>query len=304
MRWLLVAALALASCVRPEAEFFAPPRALPPGRDGGSMRASGSLPKLVLGVMPYREPAALVKTHEKLVAWLSQTLEIPVELRIGSTYDELGRWLANGEIQLASLSPYPYVRISRTTKLTPLVSAIFDGSDAASGYVFVRRDHPARTLEALEGASFGFVDEASTTGYLYPLMLLRERGFEPKSFFGSTQFFGNHERVLLAVHEGQVQAGATYQGSMSALKRDRGIEPLDFRIIAKTPRAPRDVYCVRADLPADAQLAIQRALLALSSRDPATREVLAPLNFNGFFVPDDALYDPIRAISTPDGPTP
>ncbi|MBS1152925.1 MAG: putative phosphonate transporter, phosphonte-binding protein, partial [Myxococcaceae bacterium] len=107
----------------------------------------------------------------------------------------------------------------------------------------------------------------------------------------------NHEKVLMAVYEGKVNAGATYQGSLAALQHSKQIDPHNFRIIAKTPRTPRDLFCVRADFPASLGDALTQVLLRLSSRDQTGREILAPLNLNGFLPADRHHYDGVRAAA-------
>ena len=299
MRNALPLVLALAACRPAVEEHLAPARPVPSFE--AIHRAPPSVTRLRVGLMPYMDAFDLQRTHQPLMDWLSNTLEVPVELKVASSYDQVGDWLGDGTIDVAELSPYPYVRAAKRYALKPLVTAIADGSDTASGYVVVRADSPFRSLEDLKGKNFGYVDEASTTGHLQPVKLLRDRGFDPATFFGSTQFLGNHAQVLLAVLSGKVEGGATYQGSMAALKRNKGIDPLEFRIIAKTPRTPRDLYCVRADLDPELTEAIRSALLVLSSRDPRTRDVLAPLSINGFYPAEDHAYDAVRAAAAAAG---
>ena len=177
------------------------------------------------------------------------------------------------------------------------MQTIADGSATASGYIFVRDDSPRRTLEDLKGASFGFVDPMSTSGSLLAKKVLKDKGFDLEKDLAKMEYLGNHEAVLLAVMEGRVDAGATYQGSFGALRRSKGIDPLTFRVIAKTPRTPRDIICARADLPVEISDAITASLMPLSGRDRAGREILGPMNLNGFQPANDAAYDLVRSVA-------
>ncbi len=253
--------------------------------------------RLRIGLVPYADPEALKVAHAPLAAFLSTQLKVPVELVMGDNYDDAALRLERGEVDMVEFSPYAYVRAEKRLKLRPLVTAIADGSETAAGYIFVRHDSPRRSLEDLKGGSFGFVDPASASGYLYPMKVIKDRGLDPKTLFSRTEFFGNHEKVLLAVLEGKVDAGATYQGSLGALKRSKNVDPLNFKIIAKTPRTPRDLFCVRAEFPTELGDALVRIFLGLSSRDQKGREILAPINMNGFFTADDRQYDGVRAAA-------
>lgn len=284
-------ALVLAACAEEQTSHIPKPKAAsgvvapftpPPG-----------FTKLRIGLVPYANPADLQAAHAPLAGWLSAQLHVPVEVVMGDTYDDAAARLERGEVDVVEFSPYAYVRAEKRLALRPLVTAISDGSETAAGYVFVRADSPRKTLADLNGASFGFVDPASTSGYLYPMKLFKDQGV----VLAKTEFFGNHENVLLAVHEGKVDAGATYQGSLAALRRTKNVDPLNFRIIAKTPRTPRDLFCVRADFPAELGDALVRIFTSISGRTPGGRQVLGPINMNGFFPADDRLYDGVRAAA-------
>lgn len=284
---LAFAAALAAACTNPPYEHLpAVAKRAPPA----AFVAPAGLSKLKVGLVPYMSEATMRATHGKLIAHLAQGLGVEIELSVGESYDHLGDQLARGEVDLAELSPYVYVRAKEKSKLRPLAMAIADGSDTAAGYIVVRRDSALATLEQLKGQSFGYVDPASTTGFLLPRRLLREAGFDPEKDFARVEVLGNHEAVLLAVLEGRVAAGGTYQGAFAALRRARGIDPLSFRVIAKTPRSPRDLYVARADLPAEVGDAFSRLLQSVSSRTPLGRELLGPMDINGYVPADDRAY--------------
>lgn len=253
--------------------------------------------KLRLGLVPFLAPQTMVTQHQKLADHLSKALSVPVELIPGDSYGDAIERLQRGEFDVVELSPYAYAEASARMKLRCLVQTIADGSATASGYIFVRDDSPRRTIEDLKGATFGFVDPMSTSGSLLAKKLLKDKGFDLEKDLGKTEYLGNHEAVLMAVLEGRVDAGATYQGSFGALRRAKGIDPLSFRVIAKTARTPRDIICARAELPIEVTDAITAALLPISGRDRVGRELLGPLNLNGFQPADEKSYEVVRQVA-------
>ncbi len=277
-----------------------------PERSVPARRAAPKAPKsfappqgftqLRLGVIPSLATDTLRKSYARFGEYLQRQLSVPVHILVPDTYADAINKVKAGEYDLVSLSPYAYTQATDEVKLNCLVQSIADGSATASGYVFVRDDSPRRSIEELVGARFGFVDPDSTSGYLYPMKLLRDRKFNPVTL-ASTEFLGNHEAVLLAVLEGRVDVGATYQGAFAALRRARGVDPRSFRVIAKTQRMPRDIFCLRRDVPLEVGEAISRALLALSGSERAGREILGPLEINGFTPADDAAYDDVRKVA-------
>ncbi len=295
-RGLLVASLVMiGACVEEPSSHLPPPKAVSPAPF--ELTPPEGFTRLRIGLLPYANPEQIEAAHQPLAQWLAKQLKVPVELVMGDNYDDAHLKLERGEVEMVNLSPYAYVRAEKRIKLRPLVTPIVDGSETAGGYIFVRHDSPRRSLADLKGGSFGFVDPASASGYLFPMKVFADRGLDPKTYFSRTEFLGQHEKLLMAVYEGKIDAGATYQGSMAALKASKNIDPLNFRIIAKTARTPRDLYCVRSDFPAALGDALVKVLVALSAREPHGREILAPLSINGFYPANDRLYDTVRAAA-------
>ncbi len=250
-----------------------------------------------MGLVPFLSKDTMLAANQKLAEYLSRALSVPVEVIVADDYGDAVERLARGEFELVMLSPLSYVEAAERVKLNCLVQTIADGSATASGYIFVREDSPRQTLEDLKGASFGFVDPMSTSGSLLAKKIFKERGLDVKRDFSRAEYLGNHEAVVLAVLDGRVEAGATYQGAFASLKRTHGVDPLSLRIIAKTPRTPRDILCLREEVPKEVGEAISAALLVLSGRDRAGREILAPMVLNGFQPANVEDYEPIRAAA-------
>lgn len=294
-RLALAAAFALCACTEVEDVVADPAPRITPALPVFS--PPSGFTKLRLGLVPFLSKETIAASHHRLADHLSKTLSVPVELVVADSYADAIDRMERGEFDLVELSPLVYVDATKRLKLKCLVQTIADGSATASGYIFVRDDSPRRTIEDLKGGSFAFVDPMSTSGSVLPKKVLRDKGLDWSKDFSRTEYLGNHEAVLLAVLEGRADAGATYQGSFGALRRSKGIDPLSFRVIAKTPRTPRDIFCVNPDMSTEISDAISASMLSLTGRDRAGREILGPLNLNGFRPADDRNYDELRAIA-------
>jgi len=293
---LLVATFALLMACTPPVQAPVPTPRVRPATEKIFVPPAGFV-RLRVAVPPVLAKESLEQSYAKLLEYLSRHLGVPVELVVGDSYDDVVTRTAAGAFDAAVLTPYTYARVSEKVKLSCLVQMLGDGSATAAGYIVVREDSQIRSLGDLPGTRFGFVDRSSTSGYLYAVKAMLDAKLEPRRHLGSTEFLGNHEAVLQAVLEGRVDAGATYQGALVALKRSAGIDPLSFRVIAKTARTPRDIVCVQPTVPAEVQDELRRLLLLLTVRDRAGREILSPMNVNGFQPPDDAAYDEVRGVA-------
>ena len=49
--------------------------------------------------------------------------------------------------------------------------------------------------------------------------MLIEKGINPETFFKEAIFAGSHDKVIAAVLEGRVDAGAIYDGALGVAKR-------------------------------------------------------------------------------------
>lgn len=248
-------------------------------------------------VPPVLERGSMERAYQRFDDFLSRQLGVPVELVIGESYEDVVERTTAQDFDVVILSPFTYALASKTTKLECLVQLIGEGSATAAGYLVSRDDSAIRSLGDLPGARVAFVERASTSGYIYAVKAMLDSGIDPKKHLGSYDFLGNHEAVLMAVVEGRADVGATYQGALTSLKRTHGIDPLSFRVIAKTERTPRDIICARRGLPEGVSQEIQRSLMALTMRNRAGREILGPMSVNGFQPPDDAAFDGVRATA-------
>ena len=70
----------------------------------------------------------------------------------------------------------------------------------------VQRDSPYQTLADLEGATWGYGDTGSTSGYMLPLVDLDSQGITP----GDRVETGGHNQTVSAVYNGQVDFGTVF----------------------------------------------------------------------------------------------
>jgi phosphonate transport system substrate-binding protein len=70
----------------------------------------------------------------------------------------------------------------------------------------VARDSEFQTLEDLEGATWGFGDQGSTSGYMVPFVEFAELGVTP----GEQVQTGGHNQTVTAVYNGEVDFGTVF----------------------------------------------------------------------------------------------
>ena len=247
------------------------------------------------GVTPYVTSVGQVEDrYRPMVKMVSERISTPIEVIAGKSYEDIETLLLSGQIDLAVMSPYAYVRAhAKDNSIRAIASHIANGTESYGAYILTREESPIRQLTDLKGKRFGFVDKRSSSGWLFPASRMLDEGLNPLTEIDG-RFYGNHARVIAAIASGEVDAGATYN---AALREGRGAIPgaNNLRVIARTERIPYDAYVVRSGFPAEAILGLQKALSSVSTRDSAGRIALEPLgDINGFIRVDDVHYRRVR----------
>ncbi len=252
---------------------------------------------LTWGVTPFITQSGDVESrYQPTIDLVSSRLNVPMRVIAGEDYADIETLLLTRQIDVAVMSPYAYVRAkAKDANIRAVATHIANGTESYGAYILVPEQSPIRSLTDLAGKRFGFVDERSSSGWLFPASRMLDEGINPLTDL-SGRFYGKHERVIRAIVSGEVDAGATYN---AALSEGRGRIPgaNDLRVIARTERIPYDAYVVRSGFPTEAILGLQKALSSVSTRDADGRKALGPLgDINGFIRADDIHYRSVREI--------
>ena len=98
---------------------------------------------------------------------------------------------------------------SKDTGVTPVAKALRKGMFYRAAF-FVRTDSPAKDFAGIKGKSIAWVEQNSTSGYLFPRGLVLKRGEKLDGFFGAETLAGDHSAVCKAVLDGTSEVGATF----------------------------------------------------------------------------------------------
>jgi phosphate/phosphite/phosphonate ABC transporter binding protein len=251
------------------------------------------------GLTPYMHPEELLEAYTPIALFVEQRLGVPVEVVVGDDYADLESMLVAGDIDVAVISPYSYVRAKKASPgITVFASHIAKGSFNYGSYIIVKEDSDIESLTELAGQDVAFVDTRSTSGWLFPVARMLEEGVNPETDLNPI-FYGTHDRVFDAVVEGEVAAGATYDGALSEGRQRRG-DGWEVRVIAKGQRIPHEAYVARAGLTPAVSEALSAALSEISTGTQEGRQLLAPmmLRINGFLPVEDSHYDVVRQIES------
>lgn len=176
------------------------------------------------------------------------------------------------------------------------------GHDYYQGQILAHTDSGINDVKDLQGKKMAFVDPSSTSGYMFPLKIMKEAGVEP----GNTTFANKHDNVVIMIYQRQVDAGATYYSAPSAdgeIRDARSRVKTQFpdvqekiKIITTTDKIPNDPFVFRKDLPEEITTKFIAAVKKFIAT-PSGKEIFEKIySVEGVVDTTDADYDKLRAL--------
>ena len=252
---------------------------------------------LHLVLTPSQKPTDLLAAGEEFGRVLGGLVGMPVRVTVASDYAAVIEALRNRTADLAFVHPGGYVLASREARARIVARNLWHGKSSFTSRIFVRKDAGIRTLEELRGKSIAFVDPASSSGYIYPMVLLIQRGLvknrDPKTFFKEVVFSGAHDASMRALLNGHVDAIASFDVAREQYLKDPA-ERERVAFVAETPEIPEAGIAARDGLDPAVVARVRSALLQIKA--PAHADLLRRMyEIDGFAPAEDRDYDPVRA---------
>ena len=279
-----------ASTERPPEQPAATATAANAGRIGSPERP------FVLVNVPFLETQRLSKGMEAIGARLEQETGLVFRTAVPTSYAAVVEALCAGRADAAFISPLPYVLAHQMCGADMRLVSISYGATSYRGELIVRADSPLGSLADLRGTRIAWAEPSSTSGYLYPRALVAEAGLDPDRDFAQQTFAGGHDKVVIAVLNGQVDVGATYEGieASAGLLATYPDVAQRIRVLAKTPDIPNDGVAFRQGLTPDVEQRVVDGLLRIAEGPSGAALFAEAMGTSGLAPTDDAAYEPVR----------
>lgn len=251
--------------------------------------------------------------NECLATYTEEALGVPVSLFAPADYNGVIQGLLGGTLDMAWLgaSAYAAVHVENPDAVEPvLVKTNLDGSYTYYSIGIARADAGVASLADMEGKTFGFGDPNSTSGYLIPLVEISAAGYsmEPGEYFADVVFTGGHEQTIIAVANGDVEAGVTWADGLGdwaegynsgALRQaaDAGLVDMnDIVEIWRSEPIPEGPVVLRTDLPQEVKDTMTELVANLHATDAECAYGVAGGETEGFSPVGHEAYETIIAI--------
>ena len=176
------------------------------------------------------------------------------------------------------------------------------GHDYYQGQIIAHVDSGIKSISDLEGKKFAFTDPSSTSGYMFPLKIMKDAKVNPSN----TTFAIKHDNVVTMVYQKQVDAGATYYSAPSSsgeIRDARSRVKTQFpdvedkvKIITTTEKIPNDPFVFRKDLPKEITTKFIAALKKYIATEAGKTVFKNIYSVDGIIETSDADYDGLRGM--------
>jgi len=252
--------------------------------------------RLHLVLTPSQKPTDLLAAGEDFGKALGQLVGVPVRVTVASDYAAVIEALRNRTADLAFVHPAGYVLANREAKAMIVARNLWHGKATFTSRIYVRKDAGLAKLEDLRGKTIAFVDPASSSGYIYPMLLMMQRGLvkgrDPKTFFREVVFSGSHDASMQALLNGHVDAIASFDMAPEQYLKDKA-QREKLAWLAETPPIPEAGIAAREGLSPALVNRVRAGLLQM--KGPTYAALLKRVyDIDGFEAAEDKDYDPVR----------
>ncbi|GAW36859.1 phosphate-import protein PhnD precursor [Roseovarius sp. A-2] len=247
--------------------------------------AQDKIEEFRIGVLGGENAQDRMASNECFRAAAADLLGVPVKLFTPADYDGVIQGLLGGTLDMAWLGASAYAKTYLTDPDAVEPIMVKTNMDKSYGYYsvgFARKDSGIVSLDDMQSKVFAFGDPNSTSGYLIPSIEIPAAtgaSMESGDFFGEVKFVGGHEQTIVAVANGDVDAGVTWADGMGAWEdgynsgalrkaADAGLVDMNQMVeIWKSKPIPEGPIVLRKDLPERVKLDITTLTASLPYMD-------------------------------------
>jgi phosphonate transport system substrate-binding protein len=236
-------------------------------------------PEVVVALKPDKDPDKMFSERTALAEALGAAIGRPVKVIIPLSSAVIVEGLSNGSIDLGYLSATDMVNARKINAADVLLVGEIDGERHYESLWIALADKPYKSIADLRGKPIAFASRTSTSGYLIPLLNLKNAGListKPEDLFGQgnvwygTGYMSAIERVLA----GEAEAAAV---SDYVFEKDKHLTPdqkARLRVVDSQGPVPTHVLAISKRLSPDARQQLLKAVQNFSDKNPTLRDAV------------------------------
>ena len=214
---LIIAAIFLSGCVTPEEKQVE--------QKQSETTKQVSKPKITIAILPTQQAEEIMPRAKELENFLESRVNADIDVYVPMSYSAVVESLRFGHAQVGLMSAWPMAASAKLAGtdvvLSEIREVIIDGEKTNQTYYYsyyvVMKNSSYTKLEDLRGKRAVYASLTSTSGYLFPVAKLVEKGLiskpaqgkeaDPKEFFGTVATPGGYGPAWDTLKRGQADVG-------------------------------------------------------------------------------------------------
>lgn len=256
---------------------------------------------------PSVDADTIATNSQDFIQFLEKETGLVFKTGIPTNYIAVVEAFGSKRADIGVMNSFGYILANSKYGATAKLRVLRYGHDYYQGQIIAHVDSGINSVKDIQGKKFAFTDPSSTSGYMFPLKILKDANVEV-----SNKTFGiKHDNVVTMVYQKQVDAGATYYSAPK--KNDKGeiIKIRDARarvktqfpdvedkvkIIKITEKIPNDPFVFRKDLDKEITAKFIAAVKKFLSTDAGKKNFKNIYSVEGIVDTTDKDYDGLRSM--------
>lgn len=171
------------------------------------------LPRALIFAFPgYASRETITRRFAPFADYLAGELKRKIVIKVLSNYFEVLEQLEKDSVDLAQLTPVLYTSVMESPELEFLGIQVVNGEYFYQSQIIVPRDSPITNLMELKGKTIGFTNIFSGSGFIIPMLDLKEKGLITPSGekLFEAKMLDDHDKLVYNLLKKRIDAGATY----------------------------------------------------------------------------------------------
>jgi phosphonate transport system substrate-binding protein len=255
---------------------------------------------LTIGVLPGGDPKVTEKQSLKLAEKIQARIGRPVQVFISKNYGGLIDAIKNKKVDFAVFSAMTYVVAEKEVPIKVLLKKTWNNSPYYYSALISQSDSKIKKIADLKDKKIAFVDEKSTSGYMYPQISLRRQKIKD-SDFKTISFSGSHAASIELLEKRAVDVVAVFaddekgkNGAWTHFARSKKFKP---RVIWISDPIPNDPIVVRQDFYEENTKLTHEVMYTLIDIQNQSQSELGDILGTSDLMPATARqYEPVREV--------
>jgi len=263
---------------------------------------------LELQFVPTNNDGSMEAKAKPFGEYLTKKLGRKVNVTLATDYSTIVEAMASGKVDIGIMPPSAYVQARNQKAATAILSSELGAynretgkpeegklSGTFKGEILVKSDSGIEKLEDLKGKKIATLSPNSASGYIYPVVEMKEAGIDPMKDVTLTTV-NDIPSEITAVLNGQQDAAFVFEGARNVFASKFADQDLfkELKVLYLTKGdIPNDAIAVQPKMDSELKEKIKKVFLEMPKDDEGI-EAMTIWGHKGYVEADDKNYDTVE----------